>query len=118
MGVLIVLIRTKMSMINEFKTFIIKGNAIELAIGVVIGVAFNAVVNSLVHDVILGLVANLFAQPDFSSLAWGALKWGSFVNTVINLAVVGLSVFVVIKVINRLAGTKFGQTVTVETERK
>ena len=74
-----------MNMINEFKAFIIKGNAIELAIGVVIGVAFNAVVNSLVKDIILGLIANLFTEPDFSALAWGAVHWGSFVNSLINL---------------------------------
>jgi len=96
--------------ISEFQAFIIKGNAIDLAIGVVIGLAFNAVINSLVHDVILGLVANVFAQPDFSSFAWGALKWGSFLNNVINLAIVGFSVFVVIKVVNRLTGAKIGQT--------
>jgi large conductance mechanosensitive channel len=95
--------------IKEFQAFIIKGNAIDLAIGVVIGFAFNAVINSLVHDIILGAVANVFAQPDFSSFAWGAVKWGSFVNNVINLLIVGLSVFVVIKVVNKLTGTKIGQ---------
>jgi len=94
---------------DEFKTFIIKGNAIDLAVGVVIGVAFNAVVNSLVKDIILGFIANIFAQPDFSSFAWGAVKWGSFLNNIINLLVVGLSVFVVVKIINKLTGSKIGQ---------
>jgi large conductance mechanosensitive channel len=106
-----------MGMLNEFKTFIIKGNAIELAIGVVIGVAFNTVVNSLVKDVILGFIANIFTQPDFSELAWGALKWGSFVNTVLNLIIVGFSIFVVIKIVNRLTGAKIGQP-TETTEKK
>ena len=101
--------------IKEFQTFIIKGNAIDLAIGVVIGFAFNAVINSLVHDVILGAIANVFAQPDFSSFAWGALKWGSFLNNVINLLIVGFSVFVVIKILNKLTGAKIGQT-PVETK--
>ena len=95
--------------IQEFQTFIIKGNAIDLAIGVVIGFAFNAVINSLVHDVILGIIANIFSQPDFSSFAWGAVKWGSFLNSVINLLIVGFSVFVVIKIVNRLTGAKIGQ---------
>jgi large conductance mechanosensitive channel len=94
---------------QEFQAFIIKGNAIDLAIGVVIGVAFNAVINSLVHDIILGFIATVFSQPDFSSFAWGAVKWGSFLNNVINLAIVGFSVFVVIKVINKLTGSKIGQ---------
>ena len=96
--------------IEEFKTFIIKGNAIDLAIGVVIGAAFNAVVNSLVKDIILGAIANIFSQPDFSSFAWGAVKWGSFLNNVINLVIVGFSVFVAIKIINKLTGAKIGQT--------
>ena len=104
-------------MLNEFKTFIIKGNAIELAIGVVIGVAFNAVVNSLVKDIILGLIANLFTQPDFSKLSWGAVMWGSFLNNVINLLIVGFSVFIVIKIVNKLTGAKIGQT-TVSEEKK
>ena len=95
--------------VKEFQSFIIKGNAIDLAIGVVIGFAFNAVINSLVHDVILGAIANIFSQPDFSSFAWGALKWGSFLNSVINLLIVGFSVSVVIKVINKLTGAKIGQ---------
>ena len=84
--------------------------AIDLAVGVVIGLAFNAVINSLVHDVILGAVANIFSQPDFSALAWGAVKWGLFLNNIINLLIVGLSVFVVVKAVNRLTGAKIGQT--------
>ena len=103
--------------VKEFQTFIIKGNAIELAIGVVIGVAFNSVVNSLVKDIILGLIANIFTQPDFSALAWGAVKWGSFLNNVINLIIVGFSVFVVIKMVNRLTGAKIGQTEEIEIKK-
>ena len=100
--------------INEFRGFIIKGNAIDLAVGVVIGFAFNSVINSLVHDVILGAIANIFSQPDFSSFAWGALKWGAFLNTVINLLIVGFSVFVVIKIINKLTGARIGQPAPTE----
>ena len=95
--------------IKEFQGFIIKGNAIDMAVGVVIGFAFNSVINSLVHDVILGAIANVFSQPDFSSFAWGALKWGSFLNTIINLLIVGFSVFVTIKILNKLTGAKIGQ---------
>ncbi len=95
--------------IKEFQVFIIKGSVVELAIGVVVGVAFNAVVNSLVKDIVLGLIANIFGQPDFSALAWGAVKWGSFLNNLLNLLIVGLSIFVVIKLVNRLTGSKFGE---------
>lgn len=87
---------------SEFQTFIIKGNAIELAIGVVIGTAFNEVVNSLVKDIILGAIATFAGKPDFTDFAFGAIRWGSFLNTLINLLIVGLSVFVAIKAVNKL----------------
>lgn len=90
------------SFAEEFKTFILRGNAVDLAIGVVIGAAFNEFVNSLVKDIILGTVATLAKQPDFSTMAYGAIKWGSFINSIINLIVVGFAVFVTIKVMNRL----------------
>ncbi len=89
--------------INEFKTFIVKGNALDLAVGVVIGAAFNEVVNSLVKDIILGAITTIAKQPDFSTLAYGAIRYGAFINTLLNLLIVGLSVFVAIKFVNRLA---------------
>lgn len=87
---------------QEFRTFIIKGNAIDLAVGVVIGVAFNNVVNSLVKDIILGAIATIAKVPDFSSFSYGAIMWGSFLNTLINLLIVGFSVFMTIKFVNKL----------------
>lgn len=87
---------------HEFKSFISKGNAIELAIGVVIGTAFNDMVNSLVKDVIMGIIATIFKKPDLTTLAYGAIKWGSFLNSVLNLLIVGFSVFVTIKIMGRL----------------
>ena len=87
---------------NEFKSFIAKGNAVDLAVGVVIGTAFNQVVDSLVKDIILGAIATVAKQPDFSSFAYGAIKWGSFINSLLNLIIVGFSVFVTIKVMHRL----------------
>ncbi len=88
---------------HEFKTFIVKGNAVDLAIGVVIGTAFNEVVNSLVKDIIMGAIATFAGKPDFASFAYGAIHWGNFINSLINLIIVGLSVFVAIKVVNRLS---------------
>jgi large conductance mechanosensitive channel len=89
--------------IHEFRTFIVKGNALDLAVGVVIGAAFNEVVNSLVKDIILGAITTIAKQPDFSTLAYGAIRYGAFINTLLNLLIVGLSVFVAIKFVNRLA---------------
>lgn len=87
---------------EEFKTFILKGNAIDLAIALVIGTAFNEMVNSLVKDIILGTIATIAGKPDFSQLAYKAIHWGAFLNTIINLLIVGSSVFVAIKVVNKL----------------
>lgn len=87
---------------QEFKDFIAKGNAIDLAVGVVIGTAFNAVVDSLVKDIIMGAIANFFHKPDFSAFAYGAIKWGSFINSIINLIIVGLSVFITIKLLHKI----------------
>ncbi len=88
--------------IHEFKAFAIKGNALELAVGLVIGTAFNAIVTSLVNDIIMQAIAMIFGKPDFESVTWGAIKIGSFINASINFVIVALSVFVAIKAINRL----------------
>lgn len=87
---------------GEFKSFIVKGNAIDLAVGVVIGAAFNELVNSLVKDIILGAITTIAHQPDFSTWAYGSIRYGAFLNTVLNLIIVGFSVFVTIKFVNRL----------------
>ncbi len=87
---------------QEFKEFIAKGNAIDLAVGVVIGTAFNTVVDSLVKDIIMGAIANFFHKPDFSSFAYGAIKWGSFINSIVNLIIVGFSVFITVRLLSRI----------------
>lgn len=88
--------------IEEFKAFAIKGNAIELAVGIVIGTAFNNIVNSLVNDVIMQIIATIFGSPDFSTITIGAIKIGSFINALINFIIIALSVFVTIKAMNKL----------------
>lgn len=88
--------------IEEFKAFAIKGNAIELAVGIVIGTAFNNIVNSLVGDVIMPAIAMIFGQPDFSMIMLGSIKIGNFINSIINFIIIALSVFVAIKAVNKL----------------
>ena len=61
-------------MLNEFKSFILKGNVLDLAVGVIIGGAFGKIVDSMVKDVIMPLVGKFGGQPDFSSIAIGATK--------------------------------------------
>lgn len=92
--------------IQEFKMFAIKGNVLDLAVGVVIGTAFNKIVDSLVNDIVMQAIAAIFSQPDFSTIAWhingGVIKFGAFINNIVNFLIVALSVFVAIKAINRL----------------
>ncbi len=88
--------------IEEFKAFAVKGNAIELAVGIVIGTAFNNIVNSLVNDVIMQAIAMVFGQPDFGTITVGAIKIGSFINSLVNFVIIALSVFVAIKALNKL----------------
>lgn len=92
--------------IEEFKAFAIKGNAIELAVGIVIGTAFNNIVTSLVNDIIMQGIAMIFGKPDFSEIVLGALKVGNFINAIVNFLIVALSVFVAIKAVNKLLGKK------------
>lgn len=83
----------------------------DLAVGVVIGTAFNKIVDSLVNDIVMQAIAAAFKQPDFSSIAWhvngGAIKFGAFINNIVNFLVVAVSVFVAIKFINRLSHLHF-----------
>ena len=106
--------------INEFKEFALRGNVVDLAVGIIIGVAFGAVVNSLVEDVImppLGLIignvdfSDLFINlsgQDYASLAAAreagapVIAYGAFINVVINFVVVALAVFLLVKGMNRL----------------
>jgi large conductance mechanosensitive channel len=91
-----------MRIIEEFKEFAIKGNAIELAVGIVIGTAFNSIIQSLVTDIIMPMIATVFGQPDFSTIMIGAVRIGSFLNAVINFLIIALSVFFAIKVLNKI----------------
>lgn len=92
--------------IEEFKAFALKGNAIELAVGIVVGTAFNSIVNSLVGDVIMPAIGMVFGQPDFSAIVPGSIKIGSFVNSIINFIIIALSVFMAIKAMNKVMKVK------------
>ncbi len=102
-----------MGFIAEFKEFAMKGNVIDMAVGVVIGGAFGKVVTSLVDNVIMPPIGMLMGQVDFKSLAVeltaaGAdgkpvkLAYGMFINSVIDFTLVALSIFIVIKWMNTM----------------
>ena len=107
-----------MGLLKEFKEFAVKGNAIDMAIGIVIGAAFNKIISSLVNDVIMPPIGFLLGGVDFKNLglilkkagvsATGetlpavTLRYGLFINTVIDFLIVAFTIFMVIKVVNRL----------------
>ena len=93
-------------MLKEFREFIIKGNAIDLAIGVILGVAFGAVVTALTEGVLMAIVAALVGKPDFNQLAFHLngtpIQYGRVITALVNLLLVGVVLFAVVKVLNRL----------------
>ena len=97
-----------MSFFKEFKEFALKGNAIDLAVGVVIGGAFQAIVNSLVNDIIMPFTALFTGSIDYSQwkivIAGGAAEIGigSFINALINFFIIALSIFFAIKYVKKL----------------
>jgi large conductance mechanosensitive channel len=99
-----------MSLIQEFKAFAVKGNVLDMAVGVIIGGAFGKIVDSVVKDLIMPIIGKIGGQPDFSSIAIGATKVmkdgkevleggimiGNFINAVIGFLILAAVVFFVI----------------------
>jgi large conductance mechanosensitive channel len=108
------------SVLQEFKKFAMRGNVVDLAVGVVIGAAFGAIVNSLVGDLIMPIISAVTGGLDFSNYfvplsakvtaaALGdakkqgaVLAWGSFLTILINFIIIAFALFLVVKLINRL----------------
>lgn len=111
-------------MINEFKQFIMRGNVLDMAVGIIIGAAFGKIVSSLVDDIIMPPLGLILGKVDFSNLfinisaeeyatlaeakAAGApvIAYGAFLNTVVNFLIVGFAIFMLIKQVNRLMPKK------------
>lgn len=108
-----------MSMLKEFKEFAMRGNVIDLAVGVVIGGAFGKIVTSLVDQVIMPPIGWLTGGIDFSQMKWVlkpadnsdpahkiaevAIGYGTFINTLIQFIIIAFAIFIVVKAINRLS---------------
>lgn len=101
-----------MGMLKEFKEFAMRGNVIDMAVGIIIGGAFGKIVSSFVNDVIMPPIGLLLGDVDFSNLAVTlkaktaeaeavTLKYGVFINTVLDFVIVAFSIFIVIKQIKR-----------------
>jgi large conductance mechanosensitive channel len=105
-----------MGMLQEFKKFAMRGNVIDLAVGVVIGAAFGKIVSSLVDQVIMPPIGLITGGVDFSHLKWVlkpadpsaktaevAIQYGAFINTIITFLIIAFVIFLLVKTINRLA---------------
>ncbi|MCX7515059.1 large-conductance mechanosensitive channel protein MscL [Frateuria sp. STR12] len=105
-----------MNMLEEFKKFAMRGNVVDLAVGVVIGGAFGKIVTSLVNDVIMPPIGLITGGVDFSRLKWVlkpgdpatktaevAINYGAFINTLITFLIIAFAVFLLVKGINRLS---------------
>jgi large conductance mechanosensitive channel len=112
-----------MGLLQEFKTFALKGNVVDMAVGVIIGGAFGKIVTSLVNDVIMPPIGYLTGGVDFKDLKWViqeaveatdttaaiaevSLKYGAFVQQIIDFLIIAVSVFAMIKLINKLSSLR------------
>jgi len=107
-----------MGMVSEFKEFAMRGNVVDLAVGVVIGAAFGKIVASLVNDIIMPAIGYAVGGVNFSDLAYelspagvdaaGAevaavlIKYGAFIQTIVDFTIIAFAIFVAVKVINSL----------------
>ncbi|OHB67916.1 MAG: hypothetical protein A2Y77_03515 [Planctomycetes bacterium RBG_13_62_9] len=108
-----------MGLLKEFREFAVKGNAVDMAVGIVIGAAFGKIVSSLVNDIIMPPIGMLLGGVDFKNLQLTlkdavtaptgevvpavAVRYGLFLNTVIDFLIVAFTIFLVIKMVNRLS---------------
>ncbi|HKR75451.1 MAG TPA: large-conductance mechanosensitive channel protein MscL [Rhodanobacter sp.] len=111
-----------MGMMQEFKAFAMRGNVMDMAVGIVIGGAFGKIVSSLVSDVIMPPIGMITGGIDFSAMKWVlkpaddsdpkhkiaevAINYGTFINTIITFIIVAFAIFMVIKLMNRMQQKK------------
>ena len=96
-----------MSFLSEFKKFALKGNVVDLAVGVVIGTAFGKIVSSLVDDIIMPPIGLLVGKVDFSALTIPlphgvTIRYGLFLNNAISFLIIAFVIFVIIREMNRI----------------
>jgi large conductance mechanosensitive channel len=95
-----------MSIVKEFREFAVKGNVMDLAVGVIIGAAFGKIVSSLVEDLVMPAIGVLMGGLDFSGLAVkigsATLKYGKFLQTCLDFLIIAWAIFLVVKLVNRI----------------
>ena len=106
-----------MKLFDEFKAFVMRGNVLDMAVGVIIGGAFGKIVTSLVNDIFMPIIGMIIGNVDFSSLEiklgepvegaeQAAIRYGAFIQEIVNFLIIALCIFMVIKVINKLQKKK------------
>lgn len=101
-----------MKLVDEFKAFVMRGNVVDMAVGVIIGGAFSKIVTSLVNDIFMPIIGMIIGNVDFSSLEiklgepvegaeQAAIKYGMFIQEIVNFLIIALCIFMVIKLINK-----------------
>ena len=93
-------------MFKEFKTFIMRGNVMDLAVGVIIGAAFGKIVTSLVNDILMPLIGVLLGKVNFTDLSVkigsSTIKYGMFIQNIVDFLIVAFCIFVMVKIINKI----------------
>lgn len=106
---------------NEFKQFISRGNVLDLAVAVVVGNAFNAIISSLVNDIIMPFIGIIIGGINFSSLTLtigsSTILFGSFIQHIIDFLIIAFSIFVVVKMVNKITFKKKKEEEKVEVKK-
>lgn len=106
-----------MKLVDEFKAFIMRGNVVDMAVGVIIGGAFGKIVTSLVNDIFMPIIGMVLGNVDFSSLEiklgepvegaeQAAIRYGMFIQEIVNFLIIALCIFMVIKLIAKMQKKK------------
>ena len=106
-----------MKLVDEFKAFVMRGNVLDLAVGVIIGTAFGKIVASLVNDIFMPIIGMIIGNVDFTTLEikigepvegaeQAAIKYGMFIQEIINFLIIALCIFMFIKLINKVQKKK------------
>ena len=106
-----------MKLVDDFKAFVMRGNVVDLAVGVIIGAAFGKIVTSLVNDIFMPIIGMIIGNVDFTSLEiklgepvegaeQAAIKYGMFIQEIVNFLIIAICIFMFIKLITKMQKKK------------
>ena len=98
--------KKKPGWIGEFKAFIMRGNVLDMAVGIVVGSAFTAIITSIVENLLTPIIALIMGKADFSSITVGPFGVGSVINAIITFLITAFVVFWIVRVVNKLSKKK------------